>query len=60
MAAGKGRVRGFGEALEGLLGRISGRGAGGRMEVRVLTLILPRIPGLGDLEQPKCPEFHDP
>ena len=59
MAAGEGRVRGFGEAFEGLLGRISGRGAGRRMEIRVLALILPRIPGLGDLQKPRCPEFHD-
>lgn len=37
--AGEGRGLAFGEALEGLLDRIAGGGAGCRGEVRVLALI---------------------
>lgn len=59
MEAGEGRVRVFGEALEGLLETIAGRSTEGRVEIQVLAL-MPQVlgnagnPSLGAL---RC---HDP
>lgn len=51
MEAGEGRVCVFGLALEGLLGRIAERGAGGRVGGSGCGSDLPRFLGFGDLRK---------